>query len=359
MAVGNDVHNKNTNNAGAQNTNNLAAAVFATKPDDKLATVDVYKAGGISGSLNSIQDWSKKYKSGFENLFRGGDFAKGLLGDIKSLRSGNISDSLNRAMGVAGKYSGHFNKGGVGDLLNRAKSFYKEISPMVSQGKHLIKDIKNNDWSNLNQSLALLSSVTNSDLIKAVDPNGNLAWITGAINEATRLGYSVYNEFNAIKNYVKNELDGLGLSNLFADSYDIAIEHSDMDLAAKMIEEIGSGTIKRIKPNSIEEIARKYKIMYTNGSLEIDRRFETIDRLFNMINPNWYKREDGETFDFSRISQRSQDFETVFYGGIQSNLDKEPQLHKEYGKWALVARTFRGNPEDLLSIDVRTNVYRR
>lgn len=361
MAVNtNNVHNKNANNATGENSNNLAAAVYATKPDDKLAVVDVYKKGGVSGTLNSIQDFGKKYKSNFENLFRGGKFASGILKEAKGIynavKSGDIASAIQRSVGMAGKYSGHVGKGTV-DFLQNAQSYYNSHAPIIANGIEIYDKVKNNDWTNLSQSLALVSSVTNSDLIKAIDTGGYLASISSAVNEVARYGYSIYNEFNGIRSYIANELNGLGLDSFYSNSFDTGYSFSDLDLIEKVVDDVGGGHINSIRPNSIELIAKNYRIRYSaTKGVNIPKRFKKIDEVFKKIDSQWYKN--GSVFDFSKIREASLDFDTVFYAGILDNLNKEEREHKEYGKWALVAREFKLNPEQALENDLYVSLSR-
>lgn len=291
--------------------NLLAASVFLTKPNDKLATLDVYNKTNRS-VVNSIQDIARLFNVDSTNIMRGGALISQAFPALQSVAGGlsiNVDNLTARISSLSKTVSSALSQAGAGiagaiGSIKLPDSVYSVINGVKSE-------ISSVNITGLNQLTGLVQNITgNRTLMQAVDPTAEASLYLGIISEATRNG--IPNSYNSVLSQLTDPtVKGLVSNN----AVNYAIQSSDTRMLSSIVGNSSTGSLLNLGINIVQAFSSNYRSNYGYDEINSTQEFSDLTTTYTQIDPNWNTTtvtEAGSSttvIDISSIVGATSDFE--------------------------------------------------
>lgn len=307
--------------------NRLASTVFATGPQDSLATIDVYSKKNAT-IVNSIQDISKKYDTDLASVLRGGDWLSNSMPVIANVAQGLITINKDNLISRIGSLSNSINSafkslpndlkdsvlGAAGDGTGKALVTLAGVATAVSR----------TNFTNLQSVGQLINGIAgNSNLIKIDDKDSFAGLLVGTIKEATR--YGIPNSVGAILSTVG---DSDTLSRVIAGIMPDVIRTSDVRSLFSLADSANKHMVPLINRYLVDDFSKNYRSGFGYAPNELLVEYQMMMDAFKNLDGLWdikmrYFDDDTseEVLDLTRVLAASSDFQEVMKASLKVSAD--------------------------------------
>lgn len=299
----------------------LSTPVFVSGPDDKVATVDLYKASGKL--INEIRDISDQFKASTLDALKGGntllDNVKMTL--VKDFDSGNLGIKLDTDSLVKGLLS--VNPGMVSALRSLPTSLQGELTKVKGFSQiagtlgGIASEISKANLSTVNGLATLVNGISGANLpFNFTDKNGLAQLAASLIIQSTKVGIK-----GALKPFIDNITDKRVLRGIVAGVASQAISNNMTDL----LKEVADSTLGRIMVKTVGGVALQMLQGYADEYRpSIDRRYTKYSNTalaLTALNTAWqeYRRGDTVAIEAGYMQYASPAFVSDVYVAAQWN----------------------------------------
>lgn len=312
--------------------NLISPSVFMTKPNDALATLDVYTKNN-GQIVNKIQDIARMFDVDSTNLMKGGAIISKHFPVITKLTDSYGQTLKVNTENLVARISS-ISKNVSSSISQLSDSFGKTISelPLTQQVYSVVDGIKsrvgNVDLSGLKPIVSTIQEVVGDrDLMQLVDLDAETALYVGLISEASNNGIA-----NSFKSVVGSLNDPYVRNSVIRNALPYAVNTSDVRMLQSIIEGDFSRNSLLDNTSLITDFSRRYKSGYGYGENEDNVEFNDLYNTYYQIHPEWNKKtlviddNEEEVFDISKITDSSAEFKqsllNYFKNKDQANEDE-------------------------------------
>ena len=321
----------------------LAPSVFKTKPNDKLATLDVYSKNNTE-IVNKIQDIAKMFDVDVTNIMKGGaiisknfPIVNKALGQVNDVLKVNTDNLVARISSISKNVSSYV--GQLGDNFSKTISnlpIAQEVYTVVDGVRSRVGEV---DFSALKPIVNTIQEITSdTGLMQLIDLDAETALYVGLISEATNNGIS--DGFGAVVEVLDNPIVR---NNVIKNVLPFAINSSDVRMLESIINSDLSKSSILDGIGLISDFSRRYRSGYGYSRNESHIEFDTLYRTYRKIHPEWNLKtvlvngSEETILDISKITDSSEDFKSSLlnYFKIKDEVDEDDlflTLATEYGK---------------------------
>lgn len=273
----------------------LSTPVFVSGPDDKVATVDLYKASGKL--INDIRDISDQFKANTVDSLKGGntllDSVKSTL--VKDFDAGNLGIKLDTDSLIKGLIS--VNPGMVSALRTLPASLQGELTKVSGYSQiagtlgGITSQISQANLGTVNGLATLINGISGANLpFNFTDKNGLAQLAVSLIIQSTKVGIK-----GALKPFIDNITDKRVLRGIVAGVASQAISNNMTEL----LREVADSTLGRIMVKTVGGVALQMLQGYADEYRpSIDRRYTKYSNTalaLTALNIAWQEYTRGDT----------------------------------------------------------------
>ncbi len=291
-------------------SNLLSIPTFVSGPDDKLATVDLYKASG--NLINEIRDISEIFKAESLDILKGGN---NLLPDIKSSIIKGFDEfktgiSLDTDSLIKGLIS--VNPGMVSALrslpsdLQNSLTNVSGFSNIAGTFNGIASQISKANLSTVNGLGSLINGISGAKLpFNFTDKNGLAQFAASLIVQATRVGIK-----GVFKPFIDNITDKDVIRGIVANVASQAISNSMTDLLKDMSSSIASRVLAKTVGGIALRYLRDYASPHRSSMAQQYEKYYNTKIALGAIIDGWldYKRGGGQSYEGGYMLSGSDDF---------------------------------------------------
>ena len=288
----------------------LSIPVFVSGPDDKLATVDLYKASGKL--VNELRDISDTFQASALDGLKGGnnllDSAKSSI--IKGFDSAKLGIQLDTDSLMKGLIS--VNPGMMSALKSLPSTIQGELtkvsgfSSIAGTFNGIASQISKANLSTLNGIGSLINGVCKTNLpFNFTDKNALAQFSASLIVQASKVGIK-----GAFKAFVDNITDKKVLKGIVANIASHAIANCMTDL----LKDVATSPVAKLMTRVVGGLALGYLQNYTTPNrASVNQRYDNYSNARTTLNgfdSNWarYSRPGNQCYEGNRVLYSSADF---------------------------------------------------
>lgn len=313
-----------------ETNNQLAEAVFLSKPTDFKPVTDVYEVKTESGAINSIKKLAQRYgfSDSLASLIRGGKEVAKYFPLVKqgyqALTKGNVLDrvmastDLFRSLGTAGL---------PGDWGKTVTSLYQDYGGYVAKVGDVARIVNGTDFKNLNSIGGMINRLSGEAGVLFEDKDGLAALTCSVIQEATR--YGIPNSFDQV---VKTISNGETIMKVANGCLPVAIEKGDIQLLGSINNALKSGNLLNSAPAVLREFSDNFKGRFGEDFLEGVDTFGELINVYDAVDVKWreyYRIGDsssGPIDDISVFANASEDMNQLIRLGSSESVEWHDQM---------------------------------
>ena len=273
----------------------LSIPVFVSGPDDKVATVDLYKASG--NLVNEIRDISDQFKLTSLDSLKGGntllDNIKNTL--VKDFDSGNLGIKLDTDSLIKGLVS--INPGMVSALRSLPAAMQGELTKVNGYSQiagtlgGITSQISKANLSTVNGLATMINGISGANLpFNFTDKKGLSQLAASLIIQSTKVGIK-----GALKPFIDNITDKRILKGMVANVASQAIANNMTDL----LKEVATSPLSRTLVKTVGGVSLQILQGYGNEYRpKIDRRYTKYSNTsiaLTALNATWKEYRRGGT----------------------------------------------------------------
>ena len=267
----------------------LATTTFSAKPNDKLATLDVYKSGS-SSVVNSYQEITNKTTNDLVRTLTGSsDLSSAIKRSLTSGITLNKTDMIKRLMTTSLIQSG-FNMlaSSVKDKFSIPSTAYGSVTTTING---VVSKVAQSDVASMTGVSNMVNSLSGNSYGLSIQDNGAASGlISSLVKTGTSLGLS--NVYSTLSRTQNGYLMSSALRQVLPASLGSGYHRSFMDIASSTT----AGLVKQYAPMAVSTVAKNLNLGTSQKEQDLVITHDNIAECFAKVDPSWktYERN-GET----------------------------------------------------------------